>query len=47
MTKPLLLTLWKDVTKTYMETDHVYSDHRIALQAAVLAWLDHLQSNSH
>jgi pimeloyl-ACP methyl ester carboxylesterase len=27
------------VTEVHMETDHVYSDHRIALQAAVLHWL--------
>jgi uncharacterized protein len=27
------------VTETYMETDHSYSDHRIALQTAVLNWL--------
>src|SRR6202171_68658 len=27
------------VTETYMETDHSYSDHRIALQVAVLEWL--------
>jgi len=26
-------------TETYMETDHGYSDHRIALQATVLNWL--------
>lgn len=28
------------VTETYLETDHSYSDHRIALQVAVLQWLD-------
>ena len=28
------------VTETYLETDHSYSDHRIALQIAVLQWLD-------
>jgi pimeloyl-ACP methyl ester carboxylesterase len=27
------------VTEIAVETDHVYSDHRIALQAAVLGWL--------
>jgi pimeloyl-ACP methyl ester carboxylesterase len=27
------------VTETYMETDHAFSDHRIALQVAVLEWL--------
>jgi pimeloyl-ACP methyl ester carboxylesterase len=27
------------VTETYMETDHSFSDHRIALQVAVLEWL--------
>ena len=30
------------VTETYMETDHSYSDHRIALQVAVLNWLQTL-----
>jgi hypothetical protein len=30
------------VTEVHMETDHVYSDHRIALQAAVLHWLQGL-----
>jgi 5-enolpyruvylshikimate-3-phosphate synthase len=28
------------VTETYLETDHSYSDHRIALQVAVLQWLE-------
>jgi hypothetical protein len=28
------------VTETYLETDHSYSNHRIALQVAVLEWLD-------
>jgi pimeloyl-ACP methyl ester carboxylesterase len=28
------------VTEAYLETDHSYSDHRIALQVAVLQWLD-------
>ena len=27
------------VTEIYMDTDHSFSDHRIALQAAVLEWL--------
>jgi pimeloyl-ACP methyl ester carboxylesterase len=31
------------VTEVHMETDHVYSDHRIALQAAVLHWLQSLR----
>jgi len=30
------------VTETYIETDHSYSDHRIALQLAVLEWLQSL-----
>jgi uncharacterized protein len=30
------------VTEVYMETDHVYSDHRIALQAVVVEWLQSL-----
>ncbi|MGA7521306.1 MAG: alpha/beta fold hydrolase [Acidobacteriaceae bacterium] len=28
------------VTSLHMDTDHGFSDHRIALEAAVLAWLD-------
>jgi len=28
------------VKESYLETDHSYSDHRIALQVAVLQWLD-------
>jgi len=28
------------VAEIYLETDHSYSDHRIALQVAVLQWLD-------
>jgi len=28
------------VTETYLETDHSYSDHRIALQVTVLQWLE-------
>jgi uncharacterized protein len=27
------------VTETYVETDHSFSDHRIALQVAILEWL--------
>jgi len=27
------------VTETYMETDHSYFDHRMALQVAILNWL--------
>ncbi len=30
------------VTEKYMETDHSFSDHRIALQAAILEWLQSL-----
>ncbi|MGB6430923.1 MAG: alpha/beta fold hydrolase [Candidatus Acidiferrales bacterium] len=30
------------VTAIHMATDHVYSDHRIALETAVLTWLDSL-----
>lgn len=30
------------VTEVYMETDHGYADHRIALQTAVLNWLQSL-----
>lgn len=32
----------KGVTEVQMPTDHAYSDHRIALQAAVVNWLDGL-----
>jgi hypothetical protein len=28
------------VTSLHMDTDHGFSDHRIALETAVLAWLD-------
>jgi pimeloyl-ACP methyl ester carboxylesterase len=31
------------VTSVHIATDHSYSDHRIALQAAVLEWLDRLR----
>ena len=31
------------VTSVHIATDHSYSDHRIALQAAVLVWLDGLR----
>jgi pimeloyl-ACP methyl ester carboxylesterase len=30
------------VTEKYLDTDHIFSDHRIALQIAVLDWLQHL-----
>ena len=30
-------------TEVHMETDHSYNDHRIALQTAVLNWLDSLK----
>ena len=30
------------VTAVHMDTDHVYSDHRIALQAALIGWLQSL-----
>jgi hypothetical protein len=28
------------VTEEYMQTDHPFSDHRIAMQAAIVNWLD-------
>lgn len=34
------------VTETLMDTDHVFSDHRIALQAAVVGWLQNLPGPS-
>ena len=30
----------KDVSEIHMETDHPYSDHRIALEAAIVTWLE-------
>jgi uncharacterized protein len=30
------------VTEKYFETDHTFSDHRIAVQIAILDWLQHL-----
>ncbi|HLK18227.1 MAG TPA: alpha/beta fold hydrolase [Bryobacteraceae bacterium] len=33
----------KKVTAIHMETDHSYSDHRIALESAVIGWLDKLR----
>ena len=30
------------VTETHMATDHGYNDHRIALEAAVVSWLESL-----
>ncbi len=33
----------KEVTAIHMTTDHSYSDHRIALETAVLKWLDSLR----
>lgn len=30
----------KDVSEIHMATDHSYSDHRIALESAVVAWLE-------
>lgn len=32
----------RSVTAVHMDTDHVYSDHRIALQAALIRWLQSL-----
>lgn len=32
----------QSVTAVHMDTDHVYSDHRIALQAALIGWLQSL-----
>jgi uncharacterized protein len=32
----------RSVTAVHMDTDHVYSDHRIALEAAVIRWLQSL-----
>jgi uncharacterized protein len=34
------------VTEKYLDTDHGFSDHRIALQAAVLEWLQHLPAST-
>jgi uncharacterized protein len=35
----------KQTTTLHMATDHAYSDHRIALQQAILDFLSHLQQN--
>jgi uncharacterized protein len=35
-----------EVTETHISTDHGYNDHRIALQAAVVAWLENLGSEA-
>ena len=29
-----------EVTEQHMRTDHAFSDHRIAMQAAIVNWLD-------
>jgi pimeloyl-ACP methyl ester carboxylesterase len=31
----------RDVEEVHMDTDHPYSDHRIALESVVVAWLEH------
>jgi pimeloyl-ACP methyl ester carboxylesterase len=40
MTEALKKTGNSRVTEMYLDTDHTYSDHRIALQIAVLQWLE-------
>ena len=35
------------VTETHMATDHGYNDHRIALEAAVVSWLQGLPAEAH
>jgi uncharacterized protein len=38
----------KDVSEIHMETDHPYSDHRIALEAAIVTWLQkHAEPATH
>lgn len=34
------------VTETHMATDHIFSDHRIALQAVVVEWLQNIGGQS-
>jgi uncharacterized protein len=34
------------INAIHMSTDHSYSDHRIALESAVVSWLDALQENA-
>jgi hypothetical protein len=34
------------VTEEYTDTDHSYSDHRLALQIAILDWLQSLPAPS-
>lgn len=40
MTEALKKARNSRVTETYIDTDHTYSDHRIALQVAILRWLE-------
>ncbi len=37
----------KSVTEVHFPTDHGYNDHRIALQSAVLNWLESLEAKAH
>lgn len=37
----------KDVSEIHMETDHPYSDHRIALESAVVTWLEKHDGAAH
>ena len=37
-----------DVSEMHMDTDHPYSDHRIALESAIVAWLlKHVEATAH
>ena len=38
----------KDVSEMHMDTDHPYSDHRIALETAIVDWLQkHVEAATH
>jgi uncharacterized protein len=37
----------KDVSEIHMETDHPYSDHRIALESAIVTWLEKHAGTAH
>jgi pimeloyl-ACP methyl ester carboxylesterase len=37
----------KDVSEIHMETDHSYSDHRIALESAIVTWLEKHEGAAH
>jgi hypothetical protein len=42
-----LATRLRKVQELRMDTDHPYSDHRIALESAVVGWLEQVISPGH